>query len=680
MAVAVGIDLGTTFSAVAAVRDGKPWVIPNQEGAAITPSVVAFRDGAAIVGAEAKELQAAGYPAAAFFKRQMGLTGWGFEAAGREYSAIDLSALVLERIRDSVQRTLGDSDISAVITVPAYFHNPQREATIEAGQRAGLKVLQVVNEPTAAAIAYGERASTGEKLLLVYDLGGGTFDATLLRIGQNEIRVITSEGDQELGGKDWDDRILDFLRSRFASEFGIDPSDDRESFGDLLVRAEEAKKRLTSASATRISIVHGGFRGGYELERTTFEQLTADLMERTTALTRKVLFDHRIEPHALDGVLLVGGSTRMPMVHEFVTRAFGKPPMAGVNVDEAVALGAAILALETAPKRFGLAGRRRTIDVTNHSLGMIAVNETGTAYLNTIVLPKDREIPCVQSRPYKQRTPRSGSSSLEIFMTQGESELPADVTYLGRYVINNVPASASGLAVVDVEYAYDASGTVSVTAKDRASAKQLHVAVEGLPTDVPGRFLTPPQPDGSLQHALIYLAFDLSGSMSGRPLSAAKDAAQAFLQNTDLSHCSLGLMSFSDRVFANLKACQNARQIEGVLDSLEVGKTGVGNRADPFTELKALLGSASGPRFAVVLTDGEWYYQEKAVVHAQECKDRGIEIIAVGFGDADKAFLKKIASSDEASFFTTLGGLPETFSTIAQVMTESRSLGQLAWK
>jgi molecular chaperone DnaK len=674
MALAVGIDLGTTFSAIARVdENGRPAVIPNDLALPVTPSVVCFRHGEAIVGAEAKDLQAAGHPSAAFFKRQMGQRSWGFFADGREYSAIDLSALVLAKLKRDAERELGEVVVDAVITVPAYFRNPEREATIMAGRQAGLNVVQVINEPTAAAIAYGYRTTGGGQLVLVYDLGGGTFDVTLLRVERDAIRVLTSEGDHELGGKDWDDRVLEFLGNRFQAEFGIDPMSDRESVSDLLVRAEEAKRRLSSATTTRVAIVHGGYRGSYELDRQTFKDLTTDLMERTMALTRKVLEDQKVVADALDGVLLVGGSTRMPMVHEFVAQAFGRPPLSGVNVDEAVALGAALTAADqsvlASPRTLALAGRRRTVDVTNHSLGMIAVDEKRTAYVNSIILPKNREIPCVLSRPYQHRTGRR-AAPLEVFMTQGESERPGEVTYLGRHVIQDVPADPSGVTIVDIEYAYDASGTVQVAASARTSGAALRITVEALPPDVPARFLAPPRV-AQPQHVTAYLAFDLSGSMSGAPLRAAQDAARAFLQNTDLAHCSLGIVAFSDKVRTKLEASQNARRIELAIEALEACETGVGNDADPFDELLRLMARGDEPRFGVVLADGVWSNQSKAIARAQACKDRGVEIIAVGFGGADEAFLNAIASSDEASFFTSLGGLTDTFSTIAQVLTES---------
>ncbi len=667
--MAVGIDLGTTNSAIAGVNEyGRPEIIPNAEGQPTTPSVICFKDGGILIGQEAKEYQELGlYPIAAFFKRQMGNEHFVVHADGRDYSAIDLSALIIGKLKRDAEARLGEPVSEAVITVPAYFRDPERKATLAAGKQAGLAVRQVINEPTAAAIAYGLGQPGREQQVLVYDLGGGTFDVTLLQLGSQGIRVLSSEGDHQLGGKDFDDRLMQYLASRFQDEFGSDPLADAESFADLLVRVETSKKQLSELQSSTISIVHEGDRGRYRLDRTTFEELTRDLLERTRSMTARVLEDMRLETSAVDGVLLVGGSTRMPMVHDLVAGMFGRPPLTGISVDEAVALGAALVAgAERAGEKptFGLAGP--TVDVTNHSLGMIALNADRSAYVNTLILPKNRPIPCSEDRPYLHRS-RPGSNQLEVYVTQGESESPGDVVYLGRYLLHDLPHSVSGPTVVDITYSYDVSGTVSVDGA--VEDTPLRVTVENLPGDVPDRFLRPPEESFETEHVTAYLAFDLSGSMRGAPLEAAKKAAGDFLKGSDLSHCSLGIIAFSDRVKTKLEASQNARKIEAAIRDLHCGETGYGNATDPFREIGDLLGGVSGARFVVVLADGVWARQGLAAERAKTCHGDGIEVIAVGFGGADRDFLRDIASTEETSFFTTVGGLAETYSTIAQVIT-----------
>lgn len=683
MGITAGIDLGTTNSAIARIDAyGKPAVIPNIEGSLITPSVICFRDEDILVGDTAKEMQALGiYPVAAFFKRQMGDPLFLFHAKGRDYTPMDLSAMILRKLKADAESYTPEQITHAVITVPAYFRNAERMATIEAGAKVGLEVLQVINEPTAAAVAYGLTRKGGGRRLMVYDLGGGTFDVTLLELAEDDVTVLTSDGDHKLGGKDWDDRIIQFLADQFRDEHGVDPLKDSESLADLLAQAEVAKIRLTSFDSTQIAITHDGCRGRYQLERARFEEMTSDLMERTVSLTRRVLEQMQLLPGDVDGVLLVGGSTRMPMVHRFIEETFGKPPMSGVNVDEAVALGAAAVAAEQMAYRkmdmssFALAGPVKIRDVTNHSLGMIAVNSDRSAYINSIILPKNTQIPCEQTRPYQHRTNSRGDNLIEVFMTQGETESPAEVVYIGKYVVHDIPHQQTGITVLDVTYHYDNSGTVKVTARPKGADTDLRVTVEKLPADVPGRFLVPPELIQEVvpEHVTAYLAFDLSGSMSGSPLENAKKAALGFLHNTDLSHCSLGVIAFSDTVRTKLKASQNTRAIEKAINNLRVGETGGWNKAHPFDKVFRLLKNVNGRRFAITLADGVWENQKRAINRAKVCHKSDIDIIAIGLGGADKAFLREIASCDEASFFTSESGLVETFSTIAQVLTESGS-------
>jgi molecular chaperone DnaK len=677
---AIGIDLGTTNCAVAHIdANGRAVILPNADGEAITPSVICIRQGETLIGTEAKVLQRLGESnIAAFFKRQMGDSSFLLDLAGSVYTATDLSAMLLRRLKQDAAAALGMPVSAAVITVPAYFRQPEREATLQAGRDAGLEVLQVVNEPTAAAIAYGIRAQGPERTILVYDLGGGTFDVTLLRLAEDEIRVLTSDGDRELGGKDWDLRLLDWLDSRFLDDHGIRPTDLAGGAGDLLVLAEEAKRRLTDTEATFVSIAQGGSRARYRLDRALFAELTADLLERTISLTSKVLDSQGLSAANLDGVLLVGGSTRMPMVQAFVRERLGHEPTKGVDVDQSVALGAAIVAAEqqdrrcgqAARPRFGLPAPVRMIDVTNHSLGMIALNADRSAYLNAIILPKDSAIPNAQTRPFQHRV-RSGHADLEVYVTQGESDSPADVAYLGKYLIKQIPATPAGVTVLEIEYRYDHSGTVAVAAQVQATGQALTVCVEALPADVPARFLGAPQLAEVPVQTTVYLVIDCSGSMDGTPLQQAKQAAHGFVEHLDLSHCAVGLIAFHDATTVLLAACANAKKIRSAINGLSIGG---GTSANPFEEVRKRLSGVEGARFAVVLTDGQWAGQGAAVRTAKACHVLEIGVVAIGFGSADEHFLKQIASTDEAGLLTDLSRLEETFATVAQVLTRAGGL------
>ena len=680
MGLTVGIDLGTTNSAIAVLdRHRRPYVVPNGDGDATTPSIVCIRDEEVVVGAEARELQAFDdWMAAAFFKRMMGDEEFGIHSLGGALSATDLSSLVLKKLKSDAEEKLGRSISGAVITVPAYFRNAERKATIEAGRAAGLNVPRIINEPTAAAVAYGADRNRNQGRFVVYDLGGGTFDVTVLDLtsgGTNEIRVRCSSGDDRLGGKDWDDRIIDWLGDQFVGEFGVDPRDDYEALADLRARAEAAKKLLSARLSTVVPIVHDGRRGRYRLTRETVESITGDLVERTISLTMNALEEvgclrpNRETPDGIDGILLVGGSSRMPAVRRRVEEVFGRPAMGGVNEDEAIALGAAIVAADgTVPEAVDSSSYAlpAIFDVTNHSLGMIAENEDGTAYVNSIILPKNREIPCEETREYGLDADR-----MEIFMTQGEVEEPNHVDYVGKYVVAGIPRRARGDTTVKVKYRYDLNGTVAVSASTKGSSRLLPVTTEDLPSDVPDRFLKPPE-RAVAEKMTVYMVVDLSGSMCGAPMREAKLAVLGFLGNADLSRCSIGVIAFADRVKTVLKASERESSIRSAIDRLDDAKVGGGTSADPFPEVARRLGRAGGGRFAIVLTDGEWFCNLRAVKrNARDCHRAGIEVIAIGFGDANEEFLREIASSDEAAFYTGMKQLGSTFSTIGQVLTET---------
>jgi molecular chaperone DnaK len=676
MGTFVGIDLGTTFSVVAYIdADGKAQAIPNDQQQFVTPSVVDLSSTPAVVGDEAKEKQALGDEGVyAFFKRDMGNPNALYFESNQKYTPVDLSAFVLQYLKCSAEEFLKQSVTDAVITVPAYFNNMQREATLEAGRKAGLNVLRIINEPTAAAYAYGIRPTAIQSKVLVYDLGGGTFDISLVEIATDELRVIATAGDHMLGGKDWDDRILLYLASEFEREFGIELLGDK--INDLTVLAERTKITLSTKQSVRVSVKSGSSSGSYEITRSQFEDLTQDLMERTEMLVNQVLADAKLTWAEVGGAVLVGGSTRMPMVPDYVERMSGKPPLTGCNPDEAVALGAAIQAAmdieqqQTAPI-MQLAGRKTAIDVISHSLGMIAQNEDGTEYVNSIIVQKNQPIPCDQTRPYQLRLRRSGENRLEVFMTQGETTDPMSCAYLGKYVFTGIPELQAKSAVIDLTYAYDFNGVVQVSAVERSTKQALDLKIEPLPEDIPDRFTLPPVVEVQREHLNLYMAFDLSGSMSGQPLAEAKKAAAGFASQCDITTTSLGVIEFSDRVLTTTAISQSIKTITQGIETLQIGRTGYGNDTHPFDEILQLLQNTKGSRYALVLTDGVWSDQSVAIRAAKRCHQVGIEIIAIGFGGADRVFLKEISSSEEFSFFTNLSELSETFSAIAQELTEN---------
>lgn len=485
---AIGIDLGTTFSSVGVVDEtGQPRIVNNRMGEPLTPSVIYFGGEEPLVGEEAKAMQGAGEEdVASFFKRSMGNPNYEVAFKGRSYTATELSAILLKSLKADAEAELGTEVTQAVITVPAYFDDPQRKATIEAGKIAGLEVLRIINEPTAAAQAYGVHKKESEQTVLVYDLGGGTFDVSLVRITNKSMIVIGTDGEHELGGKDWDERIAMYLGQKFSDDNGVNPLDDAIAYNDLMVSCEEAKKRLSGMDRARISITHEGVKETYDLTRAEFDEMTKDLMERTQQLTEKVLAELGMTWDRIDGVILVGGSTRMPMVREWVEEMSGKKPIAGVNVDEAVALGAAVEAGVATAERMGytLPGVKDKIDVMSHSLGMVAENEDCSRYINSIIIPKNKPIPFSATRSYELKTHERIENKFNVFLLQGESQSPLDCTVLGNYVFSGINHISEKAAGITVAYSYDMNGVVNVEAREESTGRMLPCTVDPVPDDL----------------------------------------------------------------------------------------------------------------------------------------------------------------------------------------------------
>lgn len=678
--LAVGIDLGTTYSVIAALDDqGRPFVIPNAEGQLSTPSVVFADNKRVLVGEDAKQAQAEGEEnVASFFKRWMGNSEYRRSLGDKEWSPEELSAEVLRKLVRDAEVFLKRPVKEAVITVPAYFDDHQRRATISAGRKAGLNVLQIINEPTAAALALGLKREHEDVLVLVYDLGGGTFDVTLVDINSTEYRVLGTDGDHQLGGKDWDDTVARWFGASFEEKYQIDIFGDSAAFSELRVACEDAKKKLSDVNSARLTYAYQKQKHSDDLTREKLQALTGHLLERTATLCEQTLADAGKTWADLSGVLLVGGSTRMPMVREYVQRMSGKPGMQSVSPDHAVAEGAAICAgqllartLKGLTPLYRLPGRRqRIIDVMSHSLGMIAESTDGTRYINSIIIKKNLSIPCVEMRPYQFVTTPNGPNEIEVYATQGESDLPSACTLLRKYRISGLRHRGDGGTVVDISYHYDENGVVNVTAVERTSSARLTVTEETVGENLD--WLSSPPRKAKNNHVMAYLAVDLSGSMSGDPLEKAKDAAIEFLRQSDLSKCAIGLVVFSDKVRVELQSCQNAKAIESAIKGMRVGwNLGFGNLSSPFAEMLRVMEHHDGPRFVVLMTDGMWCRPDVAITQADKCKAAGIQTIAIGFGSANKDFLERVATTQSGAYFTTLNELTATFGTIAREIAET---------
>lgn len=481
MARAVGIDLGTTNSAIAVLEGGEPTIIPNAEGARTTPSVVAFsKTGEVLVGEIAKRQAVTNVDRTiSSVKRHMG-TDWTTEIDGKKYTAQEISARILMKLKADAEAYLGEPVTEAVITVPAYFNDAQRQATKDAGQIAGLKVERIVNEPTAAALAYGLEKGKEDELILVFDLGGGTFDVSLLEVGKDDdgfstIQVRATSGDNHLGGDDWDQRIVNWLIDQVKAKTGADLSKDAVALQRLKEAAEQAKKELSSATSTNISLQYlsmtadGPIHLDETLTRAKFEELTSDLLERTKKPFRDVMAEAGVTVSEIDHVVLVGGSTRMPAVTEVVKELTGgREPNKGVNPDEVVAVGAALQAGV-------IQGDRKDvllIDVTPLSLGI----ETKGGVM-TKLIDRNTAIPTKASEIFS--TAEDGQPSVLIQVYQGEREFARDNKLLGTFELSGIAPAPRGVPQIEVTFDIDANGIVHVSAKDRGTGKEQSVTITG---------------------------------------------------------------------------------------------------------------------------------------------------------------------------------------------------------
>ena len=478
---AIGIDLGTTYSSIAIVNDmGSPELVPNAESERLTPSAVFFDDDVIIVGQDAKSALP-NYPdqVVMFVKRQMGNPNWYYTHEGQKYTPADISSIILTKLKNDAELYLGRSLPYAVITVPAYFDDDRRRATFNAGEQAGFKVLDVLNEPTAAAIAFGVDKSRKEETVLVYDLGGGTFDVTLMRVKGKEIKIIATDGDHQLGGKDFDDAIMRYASQLFSAEHGFDPTTDATIAGELRALAEKTKRELSKRSKSLLVLRGQGKESRIEVFRDKFDELIKPKLDTTLSLIRSTLKDAKLEPSEVDRVLLTGGSTRVPAVHRILTNFFGKEPDISINPDEAVVLGAALIAaqkiLEISPDDVPgpvaeKVGGLQITDVTSHSIGIEAFVPESNHRINSILIQRNSPIPAEVSKEFV--TTMQGQTGIKVNIYQGEFTDPSLCNAVGEFTLTGLPSNRPPGCKVRVTISCNASGVINVTALDIESGQK----------------------------------------------------------------------------------------------------------------------------------------------------------------------------------------------------------------
>ena len=709
MAKIVGIDLGTTFSAVAHVNDNEiPELIPNEDGDRLTPSVIFYDEGEFIVGEYAKQ-NALAEPenTVEFIKREMGKPSTEFsrEFGGKQYAPEALSAEILKTLKKDAETALGEQVTDAVITVPAYFNDPERQATIRAGELAGLNVQRIINEPTAAALAYGKHLSGDTSKVLVFDLGGGTFDVTVLEVEGQEMTILATHGDHRLGGKDWDDKIILHVAERFEREQGEDPLMDPAAYLDIQTRAVDAKIQLSTLSRATIITNYAGKSDRLQLTQQEFEDMTVNLVERCRSLVDVVLDEITLTPEQIDRVLLVGGSTRMPMIQNMLTDHFGKPPDTSVNPDEAVAVGAAIMGtliaseatesrrfLGAAPKRIGAApeqtfGIARISDVCSHSLGMVVLDKEASELRNSTIIAKNTNIPCDVSRD-DYRTASANQTEFDVIVLQGPEDLePRECPVRDAYEVFDIPPRPAGKTRIKVTYKYNANGVIEVEAEDMSAGKVLPMRKKEEEIDwdalIGGTEVSAPMD--------IALVIDCSGSMAApgnddfdfdefgertTKIDDAKAAAIGFLSNIDPSF-RVGLVSFQSFAKLEMHLTQVSQDFHSLSRRIKALRAGGGNDDEGAIAIardEVLETNSDNIKVLIFLADGLPNDMAAMLREADKTKQQNIRIITIGVGwDVDSDLLKEVASTPEDYYFVKESfELESTFTTIAsRLVTES---------
>ena len=671
----IGIDLGTTFSAIACINEhGVPEVLENAEGERTTPSVVLFDGSDVHVGSYAKDNMAV-YPGQAveFVKRFMGDSLWSFDYGGKTYNASEISSCILKKLKADAEEKLGTAIKDVVITVPAYFGDPQRKATMEAGRLAGLNVVQVINEPTAAAYAFGMHRLGKDQRVLVFDLGGGTFDVTVMEIRGDTLEVKATNGDHQLGGKDWDEALIVYIAEKFERAYGINPHDDEADYQVLKEKSLAAKISLSSLPKINFLYSCRGKTLKEEITRQQFEKLTERLVEQCRMLTEMVLEEAKCDKGKIDTVLLAGGSTRMPMVVEMLRGHFGKEPSKALNPDECVAQGAAMKAALLKKQTWALPGEKKTwalpskmqdINVTSHSFGLVVLRDE--ELFNSIIIPKGTPYPCEHEKS-DYTTTYDNQETLDLYVLEGEADDPRDCDLVGSYQIYDIPKKSKGSVRLKVKYRYNENQIVEVTAFDLKSNKEF-----------PMRSIENPDLNQLTVSAAmdIALLIDCSGSMGGQKIKDAQNAALKFSESVTLGQSKIGVVSFGSIAKQECPLTSDFREIKKTVSGLLASGGNPMWAAVDIADNQMFDYSCNSSKVIIILADGDPGDASATLNSANRVKNKDVRIIAIGVGaGVDEAFLRKIVTTqDDYHFVTDSFQLSETFINIATQLTSGASI------
>jgi molecular chaperone DnaK (HSP70) len=674
----IGIDLGTTRSAAACVdENGQPRILADSSGVSLIPSVVLFGDDGVLVGEIARD-SAAAMPERVVecVKREMGDSVWRFVVDRDSYSAEDVSAFILKEVKRVAEEALGHPVTEAVITVPAYFYDAQRTATIRAGEKAGLQVLKIINEPTAAAMFHGLKDKQ-EGRFLVYDLGGGTFDVTVMsRNADGSLKTLSTCGNHRLGGKDWDERIVDYVAGAFADAHGGDPRTDPSALFTLRLRAEGAKCALTERDRTNIVCQFSGRSLTVELTRKVFEEMTAGLLRLTEQEVDGALREAKLTAQDIAQILLVGGASRMPMVKRL---AGGKARAVGQSrdPDHCVALGAALEAarlradsdLYKAPARRILLDQE-VRDSTAHGLGNIALRNEDL--VNAVIIPKNTEFPCERTRQ-DFATTYDDQDTVAVHLVQGEHEDILTCAPLKTYEFSGIPPRPAGASRIAVTYRYNENDVVEVSAVDAASGRPLRKSEKPLVDLLELREQFRREAKRLVaRKRRVALLMDSSGSMC-RDMDEAKQACRQFIADTNLGTVEMGLVQFGMDSEASIihEMTTNAESLRAAVNKLDAD--GGTPMADAILLGIGMVGEGKGEaeRFIVLFTDGVPDDKDRAVKAGEKAAGLEIKLLCIGIGQADETLLKRLAT-DQGVRLPASGQLVSTFSNVAQIVSGRR--------